>query len=209
MPQQTWPEGQSHACWHPKDTGRKPVQPVVFGAQLHVPTTVPPEMPVGLKQQSFDLRSHTPVPHVGATYAEQLPPDDEPLPLPLLLPDEEPDEPELEDEPDEDPDEVLPPDDALPEEELPELLALPEDELPEEELPEELLAEVPEEVPLPDDDEPLAEESSTVASRALPESIGIEASTVPPRVARQYLPPRGEVAHVSPAGQSVLEAQSW
>jgi hypothetical protein len=66
VPQQTCPVGQSQACEHPKVTAKRPVHPVAFGEQLHVPTTVPPDKPVGLKQQSFERRSHTPVPQVGA-----------------------------------------------------------------------------------------------------------------------------------------------
>jgi hypothetical protein len=65
IPQHTCPVAQSHAWMHPKVTG--PEQPVAFGEQLQVPTTVPPEMPVGVKQQSFLRRSHAAVPHVGAT----------------------------------------------------------------------------------------------------------------------------------------------
>jgi hypothetical protein len=64
MPQQTWPLAQSHSCAHPKLTGA-PEQPVAFGEQLQVPTMTPPEMPVGLKQQSFVRRSHGAVPQVG------------------------------------------------------------------------------------------------------------------------------------------------
>jgi hypothetical protein len=60
VPQQTCPVGQSQACAHPKVTTRLPVQPVAFDAQLHVPTTVPPEKPVALKQQSFVRRSQAP-----------------------------------------------------------------------------------------------------------------------------------------------------
>jgi hypothetical protein len=49
-------------------TANGPEQPLVLELQLHVPTTVPPEKPVGLKQQSLLRRSHVPsVPHVGAT----------------------------------------------------------------------------------------------------------------------------------------------
>jgi hypothetical protein len=65
MPQHTCPLGQSHAWMHPKLTG--PEQPLVFGEQLQVPTTTPPEMPVGVKQQSLLRRSHAVVPHVRAT----------------------------------------------------------------------------------------------------------------------------------------------
>jgi hypothetical protein len=65
VPQQTCPDGQSQACEQPKVTTRGPEQPVLFEGQLQVPTTVPPEKPVGLKQQSFARRSHTPLPHVG------------------------------------------------------------------------------------------------------------------------------------------------
>jgi hypothetical protein len=65
VPQQTWPAAQSQACVHPKVTARKPVHPVVFEVQLQLPTTVPPERPVGLKQQSFERRSHVLVPHAG------------------------------------------------------------------------------------------------------------------------------------------------
>jgi len=65
MPQHTCPFGQSHAWTHPKFTG--PEQPLDFGEQLQVPTITPPEMPVGLKQQSLLRRSHAVVPHVGAT----------------------------------------------------------------------------------------------------------------------------------------------
>src|SRR5580658_11279731 len=57
VPQQTCPDGQSQACEHPKVTTRGPEQPVLFAGQLHVPTTVPPEKPVGLKQQSLVRRS--------------------------------------------------------------------------------------------------------------------------------------------------------
>jgi hypothetical protein len=64
-PQQTCPLGQSHACVHPNVTTRAPEQPVAFGEQLQVPTTVPPEIPVGLKQQSFLRKSHVAEPHVG------------------------------------------------------------------------------------------------------------------------------------------------
>ena len=53
LPQQTCPVGQSQACEHPMVTTRLPVQPVAFDSQVHVPTIVPPEMPVALKQQSF------------------------------------------------------------------------------------------------------------------------------------------------------------
>jgi hypothetical protein len=60
LPQQTCPVGQSQACEHPKVTTRLPVQPVAFDAQLHVPTIVPPEKPVALKQQSFVRRSQDP-----------------------------------------------------------------------------------------------------------------------------------------------------
>jgi hypothetical protein len=60
VPQQTCPVGQSQACEHPKVTTRVPVHPVAFDSQLHVPTTVPPEKPVALKQQSFERRSHAP-----------------------------------------------------------------------------------------------------------------------------------------------------
>lgn len=68
VPQQTCPVGQSHACEQPKVTANGPEQPLVLELQLHVPTTVPPEKPVGLKQQSLLRRSHVPsVPHVGAT----------------------------------------------------------------------------------------------------------------------------------------------
>ena len=68
VPQQTCPLGQSQACAHPKVTTKAPEQPVVFVGQLQVPTTVPPEMPVGLKQQSRVRRSHGPLlPHVGTT----------------------------------------------------------------------------------------------------------------------------------------------
>jgi hypothetical protein len=68
VPQQTWPLAQSH-CWvQPKVTAKKPVHPVALALQLHVPTTVPPERPVGLKQHTFDRRSHSPSsPQVGTT----------------------------------------------------------------------------------------------------------------------------------------------
>jgi hypothetical protein len=155
VPQQTCPVAQSQACAHPKVTASAPVHPVAFGEQLQVPTTTPPDRPVGLKQQSLERRSHTPVPHVGATYAEQRPAS----PPELLEPLEEP---------------PLDDDELLPEDEL-----LPDDELLE--------------------DEPL-----TVASPAsAPDASG------PPRGPWQYLPPRGDVAHVSPVGQSAFALQSW
>jgi hypothetical protein len=65
VPQQTCPVGQSQLCVQPKVTAKRPEQPVAFEGQLHVPTTVPPEKPVGLKQQSFDRRSHPAVPQTG------------------------------------------------------------------------------------------------------------------------------------------------
>jgi hypothetical protein len=58
---------QSQACWHPKVTANAPVQPVAFEVQLQVPCTTPPEMPVGLKQQSFERRSQADVPQIGLT----------------------------------------------------------------------------------------------------------------------------------------------
>jgi hypothetical protein len=75
----------------------------------------------------------------------------------------------------------------------------PEDELPpeEEELPDE------EELPAPDEDEELLdEEASTVASRT-----SVEASMM--AAAWQYLPPRGDVTQVPPAGHSADVVQSW
>jgi hypothetical protein len=65
MPQHTCPLGQSHAWTHPKLMG--PEHPLDFGEQLQVPTITPPEMPVGVKQQSLVRRSHAVVPHVRAT----------------------------------------------------------------------------------------------------------------------------------------------
>lgn len=68
IPQQTSPALQSHAWLQPKVTANGPEQPWAFATQLHVPTTVPPEMPVGLKQQSFERRSQPPAfPHTGGT----------------------------------------------------------------------------------------------------------------------------------------------
>jgi hypothetical protein len=155
VPQQTCPVGQSQAWAHPKVTANAPVHPVAFGEQLQVPTTTPPDRPVGLKQQSLERRSHTPVPHVGGTYDEQLPAS----PPELLEPLEEP--PPLDD------------DELLLDDELP-----PDDELLE--------------------DDPL-----TVASPA----SAVDASG-PPGVRWQYLPPRGDVVHVSPVGQSAFALQS-
>jgi len=97
---------------------------------------------------------------------------------PPELPDEEP--PLEEDELP--PEEELPPDDELPDDELP-----PDDE--------------------PPDDEPPDDEPPTVASLA-PESGPTDASGGPPRPGRQYCPPRGDIAQMSPAGQSALLAQS-
>ncbi len=66
VPQQTCPLAQSQACEHPKLTVRLPVQPVACDGQLHVPSTVPPEKPVAVKQQTFVRRSHVPwSPHAG------------------------------------------------------------------------------------------------------------------------------------------------
>jgi len=65
-PQQTCPFWQSQACVHPKVTARTPEQTVFPAWQLHKPSTVPPEMPVGLKQQLFERRSHPASPQMGA-----------------------------------------------------------------------------------------------------------------------------------------------
>jgi hypothetical protein len=67
--------------------------------------------------------------------------------------------------------------------------------LPEEDLP-------PEEDPEEDDPEEEVELPIVASFASMPES------TAPPRPARQYLPPSGEVAHVSPEGQSALVVQS-
>jgi hypothetical protein len=144
--QQTCPVGQSQACAHPKVTTRTPEQPVAFVWQLHTPWTIPPEMPVGLKQQSFARRSHPASPQVGTVSGEQAlassPPelleDEPPLDDEPLLPEDEP-----EDEPDDDPDdEPLEPEDESDD---------PEDEL--------------EDAP---DDDPLEKAESTPPSSPLP-----------------------------------------
>jgi hypothetical protein len=102
-------------------------------------------------------------------------------------------------------DEQLP---ASPPELLDEEPPLEDDELPpEEELPEEEELPAPDEEAAPDEDVPpeeelLDEEASTVASRT-----SIEASAMAD--AWQYLPPRGDVAQMSPAGHSAVVVQSW
>jgi hypothetical protein len=193
-------------------TARTPEQPVLFGAQLHVPTTVPPEKPVGLKQQSLVRRSHTPVPQVGGEYDEQAPAsppelldEEPPLDDDELPPDDEllDDEPPLEDD-------ELPPDDELLDDEPPleDAELPPDDELLDDEPPLEDAELLPDDELL--DDELLDDELLTVASPASsPESTDASLDEEPPRERRQYFPPRGDVVHVSPVGQSALALQSW
>jgi hypothetical protein len=175
VPQQTWPLGQSQACVHPKVTD-KPEHPLALGEQLQVPTTVPLERPVTLKQQSFVRRSQLPLPHAFATYEEQRPASP-----PELLDDDPP----LDDE-EPPPDEELPPDDeALPEDEPP----LDDDPVPDEEpTPDE--EPVPDDEPTPEDElpdeDPLDDDPPpTVASIATPASRGAPPSLAGPRPRRQ------------------------